>query len=241
VPLGGLADWLGGRFAPPPVRADPPPPPPISLPRPLAPEVDLPRDRDGQLPSVYVLSPQELGLTTREMPSLFWYLSRPTDVPVKITLRGEDEAEPPLEFSPPKTARAGIYRLDLAERKYRLTPGIEYRWAIFVAAGDPQMPGEVVAKGTIKRLRLTDALSASLSKAARPQHPTIYAEAGIWYDAFAAVSDLIEASPEDRRLRRVRAQLLSQVHLPEPAAAEFKAAGIRPNEATTAPVSSGPP
>src|SRR4051812_25290879 len=48
-----------------------------------------PRAGPQNLPALYVLSPQDLGLTTREQPSLFWYLSEPTRVTVRITLAGD--------------------------------------------------------------------------------------------------------------------------------------------------------
>ena len=44
---------------------------------------------------------------------------------------------------------------------------------------------------------------------------TRYAEAGIWYDALEAVTDLIERSPGDSKSLGYRAALLRQVGLPE--------------------------
>ena len=43
----------------------------------------------------------------------------------------------------------------------------------------------------------------------------MYAEAGIWYDALAAISALIEASPGDARLVKQREALLTQAGLPQ--------------------------
>jgi hypothetical protein len=48
--------------------------------------------------------------------------------------------------------------------------------------------------------------------------PHLYAEAGLWYDALAATSDLIDAAPHDVGLRQRRAALLEQVELPDIAA-----------------------
>ena len=42
-----------------------------------------------------------------------------------------------------------------------------------------------------------------------------YAAAGIWYDAIKAISEQIEASPDDISLRCKRAFLLKQVNLSE--------------------------
>ena len=40
-----------------------------------------------------------------------------------------------------------------------------------------------------------------------------YAEAGLWYDAIATISEMIEKTPDDRKLRKQRASLLQQVGL----------------------------
>ena len=52
-----------------------------------------------------------------------------------------------------------------------------------------------------------------LAQAAKSDLPSIYAEAGLWYDTVAAISELIEAAPQEQALRKQRAALLSQVGL----------------------------
>jgi hypothetical protein len=42
-----------------------------------------------------------------------------------------------------------------------------------------------------------------------------YAEQGLWYDAFASISDLIVAAPDNQILRNQRASLLQQIGLQE--------------------------
>jgi hypothetical protein len=42
----------------------------------------------------------------------------------------------------------------------------------------------------------------------------VYAGASLWYDAVAALGDLIEAAPQDRALQERRSALLRQVGLP---------------------------
>ncbi len=45
---------------------------------------------------------------------------------------------------------------------------------------------------------------------------------GIWYDALEAISNAIDAHPEDASLREERASLLNQVGLPQAAALDKK-------------------
>jgi regulator of sirC expression with transglutaminase-like and TPR domain len=54
----------------------------------------------------------------------------------------------------------------------------------------------------------------------------MYAQNGLWYDAVAAVSELIESSPKDCALRRKRAFLLQQVGLPQIADYDLKTEGM---------------
>jgi len=48
--------------------------------------------------------------------------------------------------------------------------------------------------------------------------PAIYAAQGFWYDAIAALSQLIDSNPGDKTLREQRADLLEQVRLTAAAA-----------------------
>ena len=65
-----------------------------------------------------------------------------------------------------------------------------------------------------------------LSQSDKRNVPHIYAESGIWYDTIMALSELIEANPNDMVLRRQRAALLEQVGLSQVAQYELKQAGL---------------
>ena len=56
-------------------------------------------------------------------------------------------------------------------------------------------------------------LKAKVAHARKSDLPSIYAEAGIWYDTVAAISELIDAAPQDQALHKQRTALLSQVGL----------------------------
>ena len=55
--------------------------------------------------------------------------------------------------------------------------------------------------------------------------PHLYAESGIWYDTIMAISELIEANPNDMNLRKQRAAFLEQVGLSQVAQYEVKQSG----------------
>jgi hypothetical protein len=70
-----------------------------------------------------------------------------------------------------------------------------------------------LAGGAVERIEMPAELKAKLAKAEKSDLPAIYAEAGLWYDTMAAISELIEAAPQDQALRQQRAALFSQVGL----------------------------
>jgi hypothetical protein len=73
---------------------------------------------------------------------------------------------------------------------------------------------DILAGGAIERVETPQELKAKLAQTAKKEAPFVYAEAGIWYDALGAISDLIEAAPQDQELQKQRAAMLAQVGLP---------------------------
>ena len=55
--------------------------------------------------------------------------------------------------------------------------------------------------------------STRLPQAVPASTPGLYADAGVWYDALALLSDQIDADPGNQALRQTRADLLRQVGL----------------------------
>ena len=67
---------------------------------------------------------------------------------------------------------------------------------------------DVIAKGVIKRISSPGDLDKKVENASDTEKAAIYAEAGIWYDALEAISNAIDAHPDDASLREQRASLL---------------------------------
>jgi hypothetical protein len=160
-----------------------------------------------------VLAPDHSGVTVSEQPSLFWYISAPTSLPIEITIMDPSETKPILETKIPSPTQPGIHRVRLADYGIRLSPGEPYRWYVTVVPDAERRSKDILAGGAIELTAVPDSLKAKISKADKQDWPLIYAEAGIWYEALAAISDLIDASPNDASLRKQRLSLLSQVGL----------------------------
>lgn len=166
-----------------------------------------------------VLAPDHTGLTTRSEPTLYWYLSRPANARLDVTVINDEDIDPLLEHIIGTPKSAGIQKLDLAAAGTTLKPGIEYRWFVSVTPDEEQRSNDIIASGTIQ-YNVPDAdLERRIAGADARALVGIYAEQGIWYDALDEISRAIEQNPADAGLRAERAALLEQVGLKT--AAEF--------------------
>jgi hypothetical protein len=167
-----------------------------------------------------VLAPDETGLTTQEQPSLFWYQSKPATAKFELTLLQEGKAKPVLQLKTDRAGQAGIQRLKLSEHGVKLEPGVEYRWVVALVLDPKNRSKDLVASGFIKRVEASKELQDKLAKASPAERPAIYADAGIWHDALASLSDLTESQPDNPAWHEQRAELLRQVGLTFAAASE---------------------
>jgi len=72
---------------------------------------------------------------------------------------------------------------------------------------------DILAAGGIERIPAPESIKKKLANADISRSPHIYAEAGLWYDAFDALSLMIDKSPNDTALRHQRDALLEQIGL----------------------------
>jgi hypothetical protein len=144
---------------------------------------------------------------------LYWYLSHLTSYPIELTLIEDQAVKPVLETPIGPLSRPGVQQIRLAEYGVRLKPGIEYRWFVAVVPDPDNRSKDVLAGGLIHRIEPSTDLAAQVAQIRPDYEVHAYAEAGIWYDALAAISHMIEAAPNDPILRRQRASLLEQVGL----------------------------
>lgn len=168
-----------------------------------------------------VLAPDEVGITTEEQPSLFWFQSKPANARFELTLLQDNKVKPIVDVQVDRATKAGVQRLKLADQGVKLTPGVEYQWVVALITDPDNRSKDLVASGVIKRTEPSADLKEKLAKADPASIPGVYAEAGIWYDALSALSDQIDANPDNQALRQTRADLLRQVGLKTAADAEL--------------------
>jgi hypothetical protein len=168
-------------------------------------------------PQTFILSvvaPDHTGQTVEEQPILYWYLSKPISMPIEFTLT-DDEINPIVELFLTPPHHGGMQRIKLADHGVRLELGKAYKWFVSVVADPKRRSKDILAGGAIERVVTGDTLLPKLEQASLPERPHVLAEAGLWYDAISAISEMIETNPSDHRLRQQRAALLGQVGLGE--------------------------
>ncbi len=204
------------------VDAAPPARPPLQLlyvapdrGKPVKPTGGATRGSDKKIPLMFALTPDHVGQTVSSQPSLFWYLDRTPDPSMRIEFTLFDQAsdEPEVEAVLAAPEHAGIQRIRLADYGVELEPGAEYEWSVTLIVDPEKRSKDVVVTGWIDRIEQSGPLTARLERESDQRAAAIYAEEGIWYDSFAALSDQIDGHPGDANLRAQRANVLRQVGL----------------------------
>ena len=159
-------------------------------------------------PRLFLLLPREPAVTTQSQPSLFWYLSDSVDRKITHTINVPTSPDPVVELSLNGSEIHGIQRLDLAKLNVTLHPEVSYEWVVTVEV-DPGSPSKnIYAKSVIWRVRDPQRVTEKWQGSTRRQRAVAAAEQGIWIDALAWISDLIDQRPNELSLRRDRADLL---------------------------------
>ena len=178
-------------------------------------------------PEIYALVPRETGLTIEEQPILHWYLSKPTNAPMKATLIEVRSRERLLDATTEGPFAEGVHALRLADFGVHLRLGMTYQWSVAYSAGSKWKSSDFIAGGGIERVEPSEELRSALAAASPARIPFILAEAGIWYEAITKLSTRIDAFPRDAELRYQRAALLQQVGLETLARQERQAASLQ--------------
>ncbi|MFZ4855835.1 MAG: DUF928 domain-containing protein [Desulfuromonadaceae bacterium] len=166
--------------------------------------------------SLLVLAPDHIGYTVREQPCLYWYISKPTTLPVEVTVIERNGVKPALEKVIKGPEQGGIQSVCLADHGVTLRRDIQYKWFVGLVTDADQRSKDILAGGIISLIAPSPALTEKLKEDASGTTATsAYAEDGLWYDALDSISRMINAAPDRKDLRTQRNALLEQVGLAE--------------------------
>ncbi len=178
------------------------------------------RGAEGKvLPKIDVLLPDHLAGTLRERPVLFWFISESTDLPCELKF-SDDQVKDQLWTRSQRVTQPGIMSVAWPDDA-GLKPDRKFIWGAILIVDAVDTDKNPQASGKLMRVAAPPGLEQNLASATTPvQRFEILADAGLFCDALAEISDAIDANPNNRELRLLRADFLDQAGLTE--AAEFE-------------------
>jgi len=173
------------------------------------------RGAADKIPSLFAIVPDHVAKTTSAQPTLFWHVDRAPDpsTRVEFTLNDEDGVEPLVEANLATPVGAGLQRIRLSDHDVNLVPGAEYQWSVALVIDPDQRSKDIVVTGWIDCVEPSPEVVSRLELQGEAWRAAIFAEEGVWYDAFAALSDQIDRDPKNPLLTKQRSDLLDQAGL----------------------------
>jgi hypothetical protein len=185
------------------------------------------RGTDGKDPVLEALVPDHVGHTIKKSPTLNWFISKPTEYPLKFTLIDTRSVTPIHEGEILSPDHAGVQSIKLSDWNLVLEPDVQYRWYISAIRDQDSPSKDIVVGGIIERCEFNTCLvEMQPDLSCNQQSIRSNAASGFWYDAVSCLCDLITTDPQDASFRRMRAALLKQVGLNGVAEWDLKSAQI---------------
>lgn len=123
------------------------------------------RGSERELFLLLALAPEHSALTALEQPTLYWYISRPTELPIEFTLIDTKGTQPLVETRIASPTSAGVQRLSLSNYDVKLTPGVAYRWYVAVIADPQRRSKDILAGGAVERVEVPEQAATALRAA----------------------------------------------------------------------------
>lgn len=159
--------------------------------------------------AITVLGPQDTGLTCQKRPTLYFYLFTSRFERIEFELEDEDSEGPLVKTVLRGKFGKGFNRLDFSDHGIELQPGRDYMWLLNLVV-DPGTPlANATSSGMIRYAEASVELKKRLAEAEKTAEgklrvPEIYAENGIWHDAFHELMKRIKSDPKNETLLRQR-------------------------------------
>lgn len=175
------------------------------------------RGPSSDIPLMWALVPDHVGLSTEAQPRLVWYLSKATASPLEFTIIDETGVTPIIEKRLASPVEPGIHIIRLADYDLRLEKGKTYQWFVSLITDSEHRSTDIIAGGMIQVGDVPVSLGEHVRKAKPVDATRLWAQAGFWYDAMGVISTNIQTNPSDSEMHNLRALLLEEVGLDAPA------------------------
>ncbi|WP_414755818.1 DUF928 domain-containing protein [Anabaena sp. CCY 9910] len=155
----------------------------------------------------------KLGLTLAQRPTLFWSIpSSPAKTAYLVLL---NDADKKVFYKTTLTLpnKPGIISYTLPASSPPLETGKSYRWYLTLVCSLQDFSTNLTVDGWVERIPPESSLSQAVAKADARRLPSIYAEAGIWYEALASLVHLRRREPKNLTYLLNWRQFLQSVQL----------------------------
>lgn len=170
--------------------------------------------------AMIALGPNHVGRTILAQPNLYWYLDAVPDGPGSFEFTiAPDHTSPDILVSAelPKPTHAGLQAVRVSDFRVSLAPGVVYRWSVAFQPDPEQPSASTYGIRWIVRVPVEAPAAARLETARPVERPSLLVVSGLWYDALANLTALIDANTKNPSLRAARAKLLRDGGLEDPA------------------------
>ena len=169
------------------------------------------------LPLMWALVPDHVGLSAEVQPRLVWYLSKATAYPLEFTVIDETGVTPIIEKPLSSPTEPGIHIIRLADYDLKLEKGKTYQWSVSLISDPEHRSRDLIAGGLIQVGDVPSSLVENVRKANPVEATKLWGQAGFWYDAIGVISTNIQSNPSDPGMHDLLASLLEEVDLDTPA------------------------
>jgi hypothetical protein len=170
-------------------------------------------------PPLTALIPQtNLGLTTKEYPTFWFYIPYHSTEIHQAELMLLDENQSPILEKPilvQLSKTPGIISVKLPSTAKPLELEQEYHWFFELVCDSENPSNNHSVHGWIKRVQGSQELNSQLGNNQTEKSYLVYAENGIWYDALTSLIQGISANPSDSTLSNDWSNFLKSVELEE--------------------------
>lgn len=179
------------------------------------------RGEQSDIPDIFVLAPEQAGLTATDQPTLYWYLSKPVHAyDVELSVLGVNDEDPLLNVRIDGDILSGIHSFALSDHGVRLKRNMDYEFSASLVLDPDERSKDIFAMGVVRSVDANSSVAAMISDGATDRQHFVWAAQGYWYDAIHAVSQLINQDPMVPLYRQQRTALLEQENLTDLAASE---------------------
>lgn len=148
----------------------------------------------SDIPLTALVPVQNVGYTSTAYPSFFVYVPQfyAEQAAGAEFLLSDAEGNDVYVATFQTNGNAGIVRLNLPNTG-NLSPlelGKTYRWSFSLICDMDDRSADLVVESWVQRIELSPQVASAVQNTTSAQLPSIYAEAGIWYNALASLAEL---------------------------------------------------